>query len=457
MGTSLFGLETEYGVSGSGGDDVTLLPDRLMALAQRRLVHLTTGRGFGMFLGNGARFYLDAGCHPEYCTPECIDPWQLVRHVKAGDRAMVRLARELAETAPGTTVRFFRGNVDYSGSQTSWGCHESYLVPRPASLEGPSGVIEQVMAHLVTRVIFAGGGGFNPRCEGIEFTLSPRAWHLDHAVSDSSTGGRGIFHTKDESLSNGRYRRVHLICGDGLRSETSLWLTVGTTALVLAVIGAGKRPGSRVRLARPLEALRAIVRDPGCTVRIALATGGEASAIEVQRHYLQEVERYLGAAFLPDWAEAVCRRWREVLDGLESDPASLAPVLDWPLKHALYRDRLARRGLDWEQAGAWNAVVAQVQAAAADEALHRQREAQPPLSPKLLRFRQFRRLAPTLDGRRAAWRELNDFLALRQELCTARVGLETGRLPVRCGSCCGAARPPEYGSHGDTPSLNGLG
>src|ERR1022692_537745 len=40
-------------------------------------------------LTNGARFYVDHA-HPEYSTPECIDPLELVCHDKAGEEIIRR-------------------------------------------------------------------------------------------------------------------------------------------------------------------------------------------------------------------------------------------------------------------------------------------------------------------------------------------------------------------------------
>ena len=40
-------------------------------------------------LTNGARYYVDHA-HPEYSTPECIDPLELVCHDKAGEEVLRR-------------------------------------------------------------------------------------------------------------------------------------------------------------------------------------------------------------------------------------------------------------------------------------------------------------------------------------------------------------------------------
>jgi proteasome accessory factor A len=171
--------------------------------------------------------YVDCGLHPEICTPECANPWDAVRYIQAGHRTLAGLAAAIeSASTPGTEILCFRGNVDYSGTQATWGCHESYLHRIPLDALQP-----QVIPHLVTRLIYTGAGGFNPLSNGLEFTLSPRVAHIELVVSRSSTNERGIWHTKSESLCSG-YSRLHVLCGESLCSETATFLKIGATALM---------------------------------------------------------------------------------------------------------------------------------------------------------------------------------------------------------------------------------
>ena len=236
MHPPLFGLETEYGLSihpqepGRGArraDGVTLF----MNAATQALPALPSLEGAGLFLENGARFYLDAGCHPEMTTPECLNPWDVVRYVKAGDRNLLRVREALLASDAGfQEVLLFRTNVDAAGSGSTWGCHASFL-HRNDPMEMPP----HIVPHLVSRLIYSGAGGVEWSGRQPRFTLSPRVRFLNHVISASSTGDRGIFHAKDESLGNGAYHRLHIICGESVCSELSLWLTTGATALVVAL------------------------------------------------------------------------------------------------------------------------------------------------------------------------------------------------------------------------------
>src|SRR5262249_43606755 len=221
------------------------------------------------------------------------------------------------------SLALFRGNVDYSGSGSTWGSHESYLVASP-----PGTLARQLIPHLVSRLVYTGAGGFKNLSPGLEFTLSPRVAHLGKVRSSDSTANRGIFHEKDEDLCGGRHHRLHLICGESLCSELALWLRMGVTALVVALCEAGLADGEVVELRSPLEAMQRFAGDPTCTATAESVTGVRLTAIAIQRHYLARVEAHVGDAFMPPWAGEGCRRWRAVLGGLEQGWEPAAPTLD---------------------------------------------------------------------------------------------------------------------------------
>jgi hypothetical protein len=412
----LFGIETEYALTGldARGDPIdrdTVLA-HLMRLARGRLPHLPDPTGRGMFLANGARFYIDVPDHPEFTTPECANPWDAVRYVQAGERMLAGLAAALRGPRIHEVV-ILRSNVDYSGSGSTWGTHESFQHRSP-----PHDLPEQIIPHLVSRIVFTGAGGFNSRgTRGIEFTLSPRVPHLEHTISGESTHSRGIFHTKDETLSSAGYHRLHILCGESLCSEAGAWLKIGTTALVVALIEAGLRPGDAVQLRAPLAAMRSFAGDPTC--RAAAPSGGGASltALEIQRHYLEMAETHLGARFMPPWAAQVCRAWRDMLHALDAAPDAVATTLDWAIKLALFKRRARQRGIAWESLPHWNHVAAKLSDALQKAGVTDQRPAVDLILDKRgLVAGEVRRLTPYLGTHRLHWDSLRAFIALRQEL-----------------------------------------
>jgi proteasome accessory factor A len=362
MAGTLFGVETEYSVTGTtpgGAMEREEILRSLLERARSQLVQLPdlhpTG---GVFLRNGSRFYVDCGLHPEVCTPECANPWDAVRYIQAGHSILTRLASSVeAESGPGTEIMAFRCNVDYSGSRSTWGCHESYIHrTSQAALQA------QIVPHLVTRLIYTGAGGFNPLSQGLEFSLSPRMAYFRRVDTDSSTSGRGIWHSKSEPLCTG-YRRLHILCGENLCSETATFLKVGATALIVAMADASLAPANGIQLANPLAALQAVAGDITCKKPLALVDGSSMTAIEIQRHYLELAEAHLGDGFMPAWAAEVCLRWRQVLNQLEDAPGSVDQALDWGIKLALYASHARRLGLRWKELPFLNKVVEQVAAA----------------------------------------------------------------------------------------------
>lgn len=351
----LFGVETEFAFtaldkSGQPLDRERMLPLLLNSVA-RLLPHLNGENGCDLYLGNGSRLYIDCGLHPEWSTPECTTPAEVVAYLRAGEAILARAA-QVVERSNRRIARalLLKCNVDYVDTSATWGSHESYLYTRihPSALPG------QLIPHLVSRVVFTGAGGLNPKSSGIEFTLSPRVAHLEKVSSASSTDGRGIFHAKHEPLAMDGYRRLHVLAGESLCSQLAEYLRVGTTALIVKLIEAGIRPGDDVRLAAPLEAMQDYVADPRCKARARLATGSTKTAIQIQRHYLQQVEANADAPFMPAWTGDVCRRWRHVLDALETDPDSMGTTLDWPIKLSIFKARARNHGVDWELLPVWN-------------------------------------------------------------------------------------------------------
>ncbi len=344
----LLGIETEYALSASG--DVSAWNNRerlaaaLLALARKQIPNLPDWNAPGIYLQNASRLYIDCGAHPELSTPECTSPADVVRYALAGERILVELMADFGKRHPGATMSLTRCNVDYSGSHSTWGCHESYLHrSQTAHVEA------QIVPHLVTRLVYTGAGGLDNRCARPRFLLSPRVTHLQRPVSNESTHERGIFHTKNEPLCSGGYRRLHILCGESLGSQLAFYLKVGTTALIVRLIDAGVCGGERLTFVNPVKAMHTFAADPSCRRKATLESRRLVTAIDVQRHYLENVEAHLGASFLPPWTYDVCRVWRAVLDRMEENPESLSTTLDWCIKLALFRDWVRGRGVDWEE------------------------------------------------------------------------------------------------------------
>jgi proteasome accessory factor A len=355
----LFGLETEYALVllDQHGQRIptSSAAEWLLLAARQQLCHLPDLASSGLFLANGARFYIDCGHHPEFAGPELANPWDAARYIKACEKILEGLGAELVTKHPAAIAQvcLFRQNVDYSGSGSTWGSHESYL-----HRADPALFRRHLLPHLVSRLIYTGSGGFDSAYPGIRFLLSPRVPHLTAEVSPESTRSRGILHTKDESLSSNGYHRLHLLCSESLFSEQAIFLRVGTTALIVAMIEAGLRPGELLELHAPLQAMQVFARDPRCQQTVNCANHPPLSALAIQRRYLALAEAHRHASFMPPWAPEVCRQWSRVLELLEAgSPESAATSLDWAIRYNVFEKFLQSQGYSWQEVERWNLVT----------------------------------------------------------------------------------------------------
>lgn len=355
METRLMGIETEYAVGGltaegapaGHGAAVNALM-QLIVEGNRAIRSIENG---GVFLENGSQIYVDHGMHPEICTPECTNPWDVVRYVNAGDRIIERVLDRLPEVVEGLQEPFVtRSNVDYGGTGSTWGCHESYMHKTTDSDALP----DNLLPHLVTRPIYTGSGGFDPMSPGIEFLISPRARFMMQDMSGASTQNRGIYHIKEESLAGGDHQRLHLLCGESLYSQIATALKVGTTALILLLCEQNLNPGEGLRIAFGTEALLTVARDPACRAPIRLASGGTTTALAIQRTLLDRVSAQLSQDFMPDWAGRICDLWASALAALEKTPEELDQALDWRVKRGVVLNHANRRGFGAETLARWN-------------------------------------------------------------------------------------------------------
>lgn len=293
-------------------------------------------------LANGGRLYVD-GAHPEYSTPECTGPRDVVRYEKAGERIM-DLCRELAGRGKGPNDRFvlYKNNTDNKGN--SYGYHENYLVARALPFDC---LIDQMTPFFVTRQVYAGSGkvGAEPRRDDITYQLSQRADFFEVLVDLNTMVKRPIINTRDEPHADPeRYRRFHVIVGDATMADYSTYLKVGTTALVLKLVEqGGSVPG--VQLEDPVGAIKAISRDPSLKLRLRLKEGGSATAVEIQQRYCEAVTTRLQDA--APWAADVLAQWADVLAKLAQDPRQLSRRLDWVIKQELIESYMAKKGIGW--------------------------------------------------------------------------------------------------------------
>ncbi|MFI5572061.1 Pup--protein ligase [Streptomyces sp. NPDC051740] len=344
MDRRIFGLENEYGVTCTFRGQRRLSPDEVARYLFRRVV--SWGRSSNVFLRNGARLYLDVGSHPEYATPECDDVTELVTHDKAGERILegllVDAERRLHEEGIAGDVYLFKNNTDSAGN--SYGCHENYLVARHGEF---SRLADILIPFLVTRQLLCGAGKVLQTPRGAVYCVSQRAEHIWEGVSSATTRSRPIINTRDEPHADAeRYRRLHVIVGDSNMSETTMLLKVGATDLVLRMIEAGTVMRD-LTLENPIRAIREVSHDITGRRKVRLASGREASALEVQREYYEKALDFCERRGIrTGTVEQVLELWGRTLDAIEAEDLDrIGTEIDWVMKYKLLERYRAKHNM----------------------------------------------------------------------------------------------------------------
>ncbi|MBB4716356.1 Pup--protein ligase [Streptomyces luteogriseus] len=344
MDRRIFGLENEYGVTCTFRGQRRLSPDEVARYLFRRVV--SWGRSSNVFLRNGARLYLDVGSHPEYATPECDNVTELVTHDKAGERILegllVDAERRLHEEGIAGDVYLFKNNTDSAGN--SYGCHENYLVARHGEF---SRLADILIPFLVTRQLLCGAGKVLQTPRGAVYCVSQRAEHIWEGVSSATTRSRPIINTRDEPHADAeRYRRLHVIVGDSNMSETTMLLKVGATDLVLRMIEAGTVMRD-LTLENPIRAIREVSHDITGRRKVRLASGREASALEVQREYYEKALDFCERRGIrTGTVEQVLELWGRTLDAIEAEDLDrIGTEIDWVMKYKLIERYRAKHNM----------------------------------------------------------------------------------------------------------------
>ncbi|GAB3705165.1 depupylase/deamidase Dop [Mariniluteicoccus flavus] len=375
---SLFGLETEFGITVTGDGPATdLHPMHWSNAVIRAYAGLATvnegwdyatesplvdARGFtvdrgtadpsqltdddtmaNLVLTNGARLYVDHA-HPEYSGPEVTSAREAARFDAAGDR-LAHLAATEAARRLGQPLRLWKNNTDGKGQ--SYGTHENYLVSRATPFFR---FVTQFSGFLVSRQVFTGAGrvGLGQKSGTPGFQLAQRADFFEAEVGLETTLNRPVINTRDEPHADHRvHRRLHVITGDANQSQWQTWLKVGTAALVLRAIEAGELSNDL----RPVDAVRAmqqVSHDLAFDTRFLLEDGTTTTAVELQEAYAEAVARTLDREGSTGDEDAVLAAWVDVLGDLRRDPTRLADRLDWAAKLALLERYRDRDGLAWD-------------------------------------------------------------------------------------------------------------
>jgi hypothetical protein len=303
--------------------------------------------GAGGFFNGYGRVYCDVGGHVELSALESDCPYRLALLV-ARQHELAARAAAAARPAEGTVVL---ANCNHNGvvdrRDATWGTHENHLVEK-----APQKLAPLVVPFLATR-IFAGAGAI--RYPTGDFVASARAEFMDLTFGGGTTHTRAIFSTaREEHLMGPRPQgfRLHLIVGDGHRSQFNLALQAGATALALKAATHDRELEGRLER-------RLGTRLGGCSLDLLrelnlLARPGDpprvrSLATDVQETYLDAARRT--AARLeetPSWVPRILEDWQATLDAYRrGDREWLATRLDAFAKYEFFSAVLADAGASW--------------------------------------------------------------------------------------------------------------
>jgi proteasome accessory factor A len=360
----VLGIETEYGIAGGPDLDPIVSSSIIVnAYAQQARTRINwdfegetpdlDARGLpglsafapvvethlaNTVLTNGARLYVDHA-HPEYSSPECRTPLQATLYDCAGEEVMRRAVQAANDALePSQAITLYKNNSDGKGN--SYGTHENYLVGRAIDF---SHIVRAMVPHFVSRQIVVGAGKVGAETEPAmqhnpSFQLSQRSEFFEEIVGLETTLKRPIINTRDEPHSDAeRFRRLHIIIGDANMSQFATLVKLGSTALLLALLedqGPDVFPSPP---RNPVQAVRTFSLDTSLEATVTCEDDVERSAWDFQDQLWHLANNYAqrdgaDAVASMDEIELVLVQWREMLDGVLGDRASVADRVDWVAK-----------------------------------------------------------------------------------------------------------------------------
>ncbi|MDO8676199.1 MAG: proteasome accessory factor PafA2 family protein [Candidatus Azambacteria bacterium] len=344
-------------------DDISCLPVKVKKTLKRTRL---SARDFylgetGIFLEEGSRLYID-GTHLESSISECREPSETVCHEKAMERIITGVLPEL-ENVIGREIIILKDNTDRHGN--SYGCHTNYLLKLEFfnQLYVKNEWSNAWLSFITSGIIITGSGKVGYECDGepCDYQISQRADHFMNIFGGSTMHNRPLINFRDEPLAdNEKYGRFHVILDDSNMAEWSIYLKIGTKALVLNMLqhqffeGEKTVQYKKLFIDSPIESLKFISRDLTCKKKILLSDGNEKSALEIQEEWLSFVEDFYSSSdFYPSWIPDVIAKWKLTLQWIRDNDDNLDSVLDWRIKLSLIKgmkEKYAEKGitLDWQ-------------------------------------------------------------------------------------------------------------
>jgi proteasome accessory factor A len=351
----IFRLRNEYSVVFAADGQRKPSPEE----AGRRLFGpvISGGLGRSVLLRNGGRLQLDAVSQPEYATPECGDPLDLIVHDKAGERILEGLladANQRLHDEGSADIHIFKRSA--GPADRSSGCQEDYLVSRGSRFRRLADIL---IPFLVTRQLTCGAGAVVPTPRGTMYCLSRRAGHTGNGLSTAAARSRPLISSSDEPRAAAAgVRRLRVSVSDSTMSETTTLLQAGATDLVLRLAESGTVLPD-LTLDNPVRAIGEVSRDITGRSLLRLTNGRQMSALNIQREYLAKAKDFSSSRSADAVRTRVLGLWERALEAIEAGNLdAIAREIDWAIKYQLIQQHRAEHDLSLSAPGITQADLA---------------------------------------------------------------------------------------------------
>ncbi len=356
----IYGTETEFGLYWNGEKE-----DILKIVTQEKRLFSING-----FIENGGLVKNDSAGSPdflpEYATPECRSVLDVVCWEKAGEMIMYEIVDFLKTKGfKFRLVKHGRGllptgsgerRVTGLNNDISCGHHENYSCTHNLKAQfynvssRESGIFGSFLA---SRIIFSGAGWID--MDDMSYQLSQRADFIVNRSGQDTVKDRALICERDEPLGSlsehqqpSLVLRLHLIVGDHLMSEVALFLTLGSTGLILRMLESGYPFVGAPILLDPVEAMHQFSCDPLLKTESLLEDNERRiNAFQIQEYFCVQAEEFINCNPSTGEEHDIVKRWADVLRRLKTDQSSLYGVLDWVTKLSLIQSYLESCNANW--------------------------------------------------------------------------------------------------------------
>lgn len=378
----IIGFEQEFAISFTPEDGTSLPELTYRTVLKQATECLIDHRVLDYENSMGGRIYIDHPLrvsqelrrgfyhHLEAATPECRGAREAALYSRAADAEILGRFLRVCQnpkrfSLPQGSYHLLKASTDWRGNW--WGLHRNFRIPQRIPNEF---LLSYLGPFLVTKVVWAGQGGIAPRLYGpknldswpnsdkeIIFTLSPRALAIQGTISSETTVRRPLICTGRfsdyKSYDLPQWKRLQLIEGDPLLSDTITYVEAGMTSLVLRLLANNCFPRCFPRFEtyqyrEILNDFHILACDPTLKTPIHFASAITLTALEVQRRYLELIWENADKLSLTAEDQDVLYRFEEILRLLGQDPTLLAGVSECWFKYLLFEKKLAQYNTSWD-------------------------------------------------------------------------------------------------------------